>query len=147
MDTTATGAKEMHKMFVGDIAKAWYTSGGRSWEENVLDGLRRFSAPFAVELLEQMGLGRETTEPFKLFDNACGPGVVAAQVVNLVKPEVMRQSSILCGDFSEPMISIALKTIEKEGWGAFVKARRVDAQVSSQGHHNPSYSKTYTDIF
>lgn len=102
----------------------------KGFEETVLDNGRRVSTPLAMKLLSQMGLGNDTDKPFQLFENACGPGVVAPALQQLIRPDVLKQSSILCGDFSEPLVTIAKNRKENEGW-LNTEVRKIDAQVRS----------------
>lgn len=100
---------------------------GDLWEEKLLINAERVSKPLALRMLSQIGLDAETTTPFQHLDNGCGVGVVAAELQRLIKPEVLRQSSTLCGDFSAPVVELVNKRIKEEGW-VNVEARQVDAQ-------------------
>ena len=102
---------------------------GDSWEEVMVESSRRVSAPIAVRMLDQIGLNAQTSSPFKLIDNGCGVGVVASELHALVKPEVLRQSTVLCGDFADQMVGLVQKRISQGGW-VNTSAQRIDAQVS-----------------
>ncbi|KAK4233019.1 S-adenosyl-L-methionine-dependent methyltransferase [Achaetomium macrosporum] len=103
-------------------------SGGGSASENaILENAQRVSTPLATMMLSQMGLGNDTNVPFKLLENACGVGVVAPVLQRTIEPEVLKQSSILCGDFSDQAIDLVKKRITSEGW-LNTEASRVDAQ-------------------
>jgi hypothetical protein len=119
----ATRQAEIAKFFTNNKR-----AGGAEWENALLDNARRVSEPLAAKMLDQMGLTENTNTPFKLLENACGVGVVAPVLQRTIKPEVMKQSSILCGDFSEQALALAKQRIESEGW-VNTEARVIDAQV------------------
>jgi len=120
---TALGT-ELGKLFE-NVDKTAATN--KSWEDMLIDNARRVSTPFALQMLNQMGLGEDTAAPFTLFENACGPGVVAPALQQTIKPDVLKQSSILCGDFSEPSVGLVKKRIDNEGW-INTEAKRIDGQ-------------------
>jgi hypothetical protein len=107
------------------------TSAGAG-EDVLIDNARRVSTPIATVMLNQMGLGNDTNAPFKLLENACGLGVVAPVLQQIIKPEVLKKSSILCGDFSDQAIEMVKNRIAREGW-LNTEATTVDAQVSKAG--------------
>lgn len=104
--------------------------------EIFLDNACRVSAPLAARLLKQMGIGEDTSTPFKLFENACGVGVVTPLLQQLVKPSVLKSSSFLCGDFSEPVIEVARQRSEIEGW-VNTEVRKIDGQVCAKSSKHP----------
>ncbi|KAK4171390.1 putative methylase [Triangularia setosa] len=121
-------AKELSKLFE-TINKA-ASSANVSWEDVLLDNARRVSTPLVIQMLAQMGLdlyGNKPIAPFKLFENACGAGVVAPVLQKTLKPDVLAKSSILCGDFSTPCIGLIEKRIKEEGW-VNTEVKRIDAQ-------------------
>lgn len=128
--SAAARAAEMHNFF-----NNFKALGGSAFEEILLENARRVSTPLATRMLNQMGLTKATETPFKVFENACGVGVVAPILHHTIRPEVLKQSSILCGDFSEQVIELAKKMIEGQGWEN-TEARRIDAQVCGFGFHN-----------
>lgn len=128
----AAAAAELNKFF--NNAGTRLTTNG--FEEMLLDNARRVSTPLAMRLVNQMGLDGETNKPFRMFENACGAGVVAPVLQQLIRPDVLQQSSILCGDFSEPAVALAKKRIENEGW-VNTEARQIDSQVRSFGGPAP----------
>jgi ubiquinone/menaquinone biosynthesis C-methylase UbiE len=121
--TSAKGAKELNKIFQ-NLSSAF----GTSWEDVLLHNAQRVSVPLVTQMLNQIGLNEGASKPFKLFDNACGAGVVASELQRRIKSEVLQQSSILCGDFSQPVIGLVQKRINEEGW-TNTEANTVDAQV------------------
>ena len=123
MATTSRTTAELQKLY-----QNLKTAGGSAWETTLLENARSVSSPLATRMLNQMGLGANTTAPFKLFENACGVGVVAPLLKRIVKPEVLGQSSILCGDFSEQAVDFAKRRSESEGW-VNTEVAKVDAQV------------------
>ena len=132
---TQKAAAEMGKMF-----RNVTTAVGDSWENIFLDNARRVSGPLAVRMLNNIGLNEQTTTPFKLFDSGCGAGVVAAELHHMVKPEVLQQSSILSGDFTQTMVDLTQKRIKQEGW-INTEVRNIDGQVR---RHLPILHYMYT---
>ena len=124
---TGSRASELDKLYQ-NIYRNIKNATGSTWEKTLLDNARNVSTPLAIRMLVQMGLGEDTTAPFKLLENACGAGVVAPLLQQIIKPGILRQSSILCGDFSDQAVDLAKKRIEGEGWVS-TKATKVDAQV------------------
>ncbi|KAK4448443.1 putative methylase [Podospora aff. communis PSN243] len=122
---TAKGAKELNKLF-----QNLSSTIGTSWEDVLLDNARRVSVPLVTQMLNQIGLNENASKPFKLFDNGCGAGVVASELQRRIKPEALHQSSILCGDFSQPAIGLVQKRITEEGWKN-TEANVVDAQKTN----------------
>ncbi|KAK4151020.1 S-adenosyl-L-methionine-dependent methyltransferase [Chaetomidium leptoderma] len=118
----ASRATELHKLFHN-----FKGALGSGWEDVILENARRVSTPLAVRLLSQMGVDKDTNTPFKLLENACGAGVVAPVLQQTVKPEVLKQSSIVCGDFSDQVIGLAKRRMESEGW-INTEVTKVDAQ-------------------
>ena len=101
-------------------------------QQLLLESMKTISTPLAVKLLDQINLGANSTEPFRLLEQGCGMGVVAPLLNEAVPREVLEKSSILCGDFSEPLVEFVKKRIEKEGW-INTKAEVVDSQVCTVG--------------
>ncbi|KAK0620148.1 S-adenosyl-L-methionine-dependent methyltransferase [Immersiella caudata] len=123
--TSAKGAKELNKFF-----QNLYSAIGTSWEDVLLDNAQRVSVPLVTQMLNQIGLNEDTSKPFKLLDNGCGAGVVASELQRRIKPEVLQQSSILCGDFSQQVIGFVQKRINEERW-TNTEASTVDAQKTN----------------
>lgn len=119
----ALRATELSKLF----QKYHKTGGAVSWEDVLLDNANRVSTPLAQEMLAQMGLSKDTIAPFKMFENACGGGVVAPVLQKMIRPEVLKESSILCGDFSAQAVGIVKRRIEAGGW-VNTTAETVDSQ-------------------
>ncbi|KAL2132434.1 hypothetical protein VTI74DRAFT_3803 [Chaetomium olivicolor] len=138
MTIAASRARELHKLY-SNIK----TAAGNAWEEKLLENARSVSAPLAIMMLEQMRLSGDTTTPFMLLENACGAGVVAPLLQQTIKHEVLRQSSILCGDFSEQVVGLTQKRIETEGW-VNTEATRVDAEKT--GLPNGTFTHVATNI-
>jgi len=93
----------------------------------------------AAPLLEQMGLSLtvddvHATQPIRLLDSACGPGVFTREVQEVLRRtsqgrDVLARSRFVCADSSQGLVDIARKRIEEEGW-VNVEARVADAMVS-----------------
>ncbi|KAK4188265.1 S-adenosyl-L-methionine-dependent methyltransferase [Podospora australis] len=112
MSTAASRATELTKLY-----QNWHKiDAAAPWEEVLLDNANRVSAPLVMKMLAQMGLNKDTTTPFKMFENACGAGVVASSLQTTIQPQVLQKSSILCGDFSQQSMDLVKKRIEAEGW-------------------------------
>ncbi|KAK4671539.1 hypothetical protein QC764_606750 [Podospora pseudoanserina] len=121
-------AKELSKLF--ETIDKTASSATASWEDVLLDNARRVSTPLVIQMLTQMGIdlyGTKSVAPFRLFENACGAGVVAPVLQRTIKPDVLAKSSILCGDFSTPCIGLIEKRIKEEGW-VNTEVERIDAQ-------------------
>ncbi|KAH6632251.1 S-adenosyl-L-methionine-dependent methyltransferase [Chaetomium tenue] len=137
--TAATRAAELHKFF-----NNFKILGSNGLEEIFFENARRVSTPLATMMLNQMGLTEATETPFKVFENACGVGVVGPVLQHITKPDVLKNSSILCGDFSEQFIELAKKTTGKlEGWEK-AEARRIDAQKT--GLEDGAFTHVATNI-
>ncbi|KKY31906.1 putative methyltransferase-like protein [Diaporthe ampelina] len=105
------------------------SSQGEDWQDFLVETMRSISAPLARRMLAQVGLGAGTTEPYRLLEQGCGMGVVAPLLHDTVPGEVRERSSVLCGDFSAPLVEAVKGRISKEGW-VNCEAQVVDAQVS-----------------
>lgn len=103
-------------------------SYGDDWQQFLIETMRFISAPLAQRALAQVGLGGGATEPYRLLEQGCGLGVVAPLLHEAVPRAVQERSSVLCGDFSAPLVEAVKGRIEKEGWVS-CDARVVDAQV------------------
>lgn len=104
-------------------------SYGEDWQEFLVETMRSVSSPLARRALAQVGLGAGTTEPYRLLEHGCGLGVVAPLLHESVPREVQERSSVLCGDFSAPLVEAVKGRIAKEGW-VNCEAQVVDATVS-----------------
>ncbi|KAL1860379.1 hypothetical protein Daus18300_009292 [Diaporthe australafricana] len=105
------------------------SSAGEEWQQFLIETMRSISAPLAQKMLAQVNLGAGTTEPFRLLEQGCGMGVVAPLLHETVPRDVQDRSSVLCGDFSKPLVELVKGRIEKEGW-VNCDAQVVDAQES-----------------
>ncbi|KAH8880261.1 methyltransferase-like protein [Thozetella sp. PMI_491] len=94
---------------------------------DALLAIHKISGPLADRMLTQAGLDSTTTIPFQLLDNGCGVGIVAAALHRHIQPEVLKQSSILCGDITQDMADKVNRTAEQQGW-VNTQARVIDAQ-------------------
>lgn len=83
----------------------------------------------AREILARAGIDASTKEPFKLLDTACGTGPVGSQLQKTVDLNVLKKSSILCGDVNQGFLDICEKRKTRSGW-INTKIATVDAQVS-----------------
>ncbi|CAI6083980.1 hypothetical protein V2G26_020079 [Clonostachys chloroleuca] len=88
-----------------------------------------FMGGIARLLLEQAGLGSGTTTSFDLVDHACGTGPIAARLQEMIQPDVLRQSRILCADVNQAFVDILTKRVRKLGW-INVETKVLDAQDS-----------------
>lgn len=129
--STTTTTKPPSKVPEGASAmqKILESSYGEDWQQFLIETMRSISAPLAQKALAQVGLGAGTTEPYRLLEQGCGMGVVAPMLHETVPMEVQEKSSVLCGDFSAPLVEAVKGRIAKEGW-VNCEAQVVDAQVS-----------------
>ena len=113
---------ELQKLFKGSLPE--------HFKKMQSDILGQVSRPLVMRMLDQIGLTKESTTPFVLFDNACGMGLVASELSSRIESEVLAKSSVLSGDISEGFVSFVRDRIEKEGW-LNAEAKVVDAQAST----------------
>jgi len=106
------------------------TTVGDDWENILIRGTNMITRPMCIQMLHNIGLDEGQSGPFSLLDLACGTGAVASAVQQMVKPELLQQSHILSGDFSEPMVQLCKRRAEREKWVGDCKAEVVDAQKS-----------------
>lgn len=106
------------------------SSQGEDWQQFLVETMRSISAPLARKALAQVGLGADTTEPYRLLEQGCGMGVVAPLLHESVPRGAQEKSSVLCGDFSAPLVEAVKGRIAEEGW-VNCEARVVDAQVGA----------------
>jgi len=89
----------------------------------------RITGEFASMLLKQAGLDKPSSkEPVVLVDNACGTGIVAQCLHNMLGPNAQDKLDLTCTDFSGAMIDATQSRIKENGWTS-VKAVVADAQV------------------
>lgn len=91
------------------------------------------------KLLQQAGLllpggtpedkDKEEQEPFVLFDNACGTGLIAGLLQKQASPAVLRESRFVCADLNANLVDIVKWRAERDGWKGMVETAVVDAQV------------------
>lgn len=124
---TTTTAKPLNG--ASAMQKILEQSYGEDWQEFLVETMRSVSSPLARRALAQVGLGAGTTEPYRLLEQGCGLGVVAPLLHESVPREVQERSSVLCGDFSAPLVEAVKGRIAKEGW-VNCEAQVVDATVS-----------------
>lgn len=129
--STATTNKPPSKVPEGASAmqKILESSYGEDWQQFLIETMRSISAPLAQRALAQVGLGAGTAEPYRLLEQGCGLGVVAPLLHETVPREVQEKSSVLCGDFSAPLVEAVKGRMAREGW-VNCEAQVVDAQVS-----------------
>ncbi|KAJ7193782.1 S-adenosyl-L-methionine-dependent methyltransferase [Mycena pura] len=82
----------------------------------------------ARAMLVQAGLLPAPPAGALVLDNACGGGVVAAQLFGAIGPGTTTSDlHVVCGDLEKYMVKSAAERIEKHGWNA--EAKVVDAQA------------------
>lgn len=92
-------------------------------------GVERATGPFARSLLQQTGLPQAANNaPLVILDNACGTGVISAQLYEMLDEDRRAKVQVICGDYSEQMVRAVRQRIEESGWKG-ATARLVDAQV------------------
>jgi len=82
------------------------------------------TGPIASALIAQAASYPAPSGPQIVLDNACGMGVVTAMLFASNAP---KDTKVVCGDISQPMIDAAQKRIAAAGWNA--EAKVVDAQA------------------
>ncbi|RYP32554.1 hypothetical protein DL767_005166 [Monosporascus sp. MG133] len=80
-------------------------------------------------LLAQMGLDKSVTAPFRLLDNACGVGPIAAELQEQVDAQVLAGSKVLCADFNANLVDMLKRRIVMNGWSN-IETAALDAQDS-----------------
>jgi ubiquinone/menaquinone biosynthesis C-methylase UbiE len=117
-----------------DTLQKTYNSFSSGIDDEKLEKLVNISdvimGPPAAMLLARAGIDASRTEPFRLLDNACATGTVGSRLQQIVNVDVLKKSSILCGDIVEPQLDIVRKRVEKYGW-VNTEVATIDAQVGS----------------
>ncbi|KAK8089918.1 hypothetical protein PG997_004879 [Apiospora hydei] len=67
-------------------------------------------------------------EPFALFDNACGMGLITGLLQKQASPAVLRESRFVCADLNANLVDIIKWRAETDGWKGAVETAVVDAQ-------------------
>ena len=80
--------------------------------------------PIVTKLVDYSGV-YEAQAPRRVFDSACGSGIVTA--VLLASGKLAADDSILAGDIAAPQIEQLQKRVASSGW-TNVEAKVVDAQ-------------------
>ncbi|KAK8139560.1 hypothetical protein PG984_000683 [Apiospora sp. TS-2023a] len=93
------------------------------------------------KLLQQAGLllpdddplkdedkNKKKEEPFALFDNACGTGLIAGLLQKRVPPAVLQDSRFVCADLNANLVDIVKWRAERDGWKGTVETAVADAQ-------------------
>ncbi|CAN8099308.1 unnamed protein product [Discula destructiva] len=132
---TNYGASQMEVIFT--------SSSGPEWQKFMLQPMEAISGPLARNMLDLIGLNATTTTPFRMLDHGCGLGIVAPALLVTVPQNVLEESTILCGDFSAPLVERVRERIKTEVW-AGVEARVVDAQDS--GLPSESFTHVVSNI-
>ena len=87
------------------------------------------TGPFALHLIKQCGLDHaDGTTDVAAFDNACGTGVVTANLYQHVHAAAQARMSVLCGDFAPAMVESVQQRIKESGW-TNAQAQVLDATV------------------
>lgn len=84
--------------------------------------------PFATLMIRKAGLDHFDQTPLVVLDNACGTGVISAQLYEMLDESVKDEMQLVCGDNSERMVEYVKQKIQDDGWKG-AKAEIVDAQV------------------
>ncbi|KAJ0124482.1 Aklanonic acid methyltransferase DnrC [Diaporthe amygdali] len=127
---STTTSKPSSSLDGGSAMQAILESGaGDEWQDFLIETMRTISAPLARRMLAQVGLGAGTTEPYRLLEQGCGMGVVAPLLHETVPRGVQEKSSVVCGDFSGPLVEAVKGRMGREGW-VNCEAKVVDAQES-----------------
>ncbi|KAK8083371.1 hypothetical protein PG996_002152 [Apiospora saccharicola] len=151
------------------------TNDGKSLAENLQDQFRSVpvtadngDAKLAMihamgfpgeKLLQQAGLllpdddapkhedkNTKKEEPFALFDNACGTGLIAGLLQKRVLPAVLRESRFVCADLNANLVDIVKWRAERDGWQGTVETAVADAQVRHRPTSLPANSFSHVVI-
>ena len=137
-DGSLPGSSEELNEIFRDLSKTL----GDDWEVRLLEGVEGVTAPACRKMLDQIGINREMTEAFALLDQACGPGITAGEVQQIVSPDVLEMSSILSADCSAEMVAACQRRASRQGWKGKCEARVLDAQQS----HLPAESFSHVTM-
>lgn len=124
------GASMMESVLISESG----TSDGQNFAHQLMNDI---SGPLSRNMLDKIGLNHTAKKPFKLLEHGCGLGIIASTLMESVPPHVLKQSSMLCGDFSEPLVAFVKGRIANQNWGDVVEARVLDASVGSPIPHDP----------
>ncbi|CAI6091194.1 unnamed protein product [Clonostachys chloroleuca] len=115
-----------------------FKAGMSTGHEQMLIITKTIMPLMASPLLQQMGLGEGTTEPFALLDGACGSGVVTQEVQRTVPRAVLEGSSIVASDSSEALVDLVRTRVEAEGW-VNTEAKVLDAMDTKLAENSFSH--------
>ncbi|KAL8806591.1 MAG: hypothetical protein Q9182_001238 [Xanthomendoza sp. 2 TL-2023] len=101
------------------------------------------TGPFAREMIQKAGLLNPNLDNLTILDNACGTGVVAAALHDLMDDATKKRMKLTCGDFAEPMLKACKRRIEESAW-PHTEGRKVDAQKT--GLPDESFSHVLTNF-
>ncbi|KAJ9284827.1 hypothetical protein DTO021C3_7573 [Paecilomyces variotii] len=112
------------------------------WEDPTFASRYRFAegitGPYAKHLVEQSGIQSIKERPLIILDNACGTGVVADNLHELLDEEAKNNMQLTCADVSEVMLEITKRRIQEEGWKntetKVVDAQKTDLASSHYSH-------------
>ena len=88
----------------------------------------RVTGPVAKLMIQQCGIIQPRAESLKVLDLACGTGIVASYLHELLEEDMKTQMEMIGGDLSEVMVQAMQERIECEGWKD-TKAEIMNAQV------------------
>lgn len=118
-----------------DTLQKTYNSFSSGIDDEKLEKLVNISdiimGPPAAMLLARAGIDASRSEPFRLLDNACATGTLGSRLQQIVDVNVLKKSSILCGDIVEPQLDIVKRRIERYEW-VNTEVANIDAQVGSR---------------
>ena len=101
------------------------------------------TGPPAAEMLRKSGLqGATQSKPFEILDNACGGGIVTAEVIKLANNHSsdMHIKRIVAADIDDKMISYVQQRIKTSNW-TNVEATKGDQQCA------PFADNTFSHVF
>ena len=103
----------------------------------------KVTGPPAAEMLRRSGLpGSGNFEPLEIFDNACGGGIVTAELLKLANehPDGINIKRILAGDIDDKMVSYVSERSTSSNWNN-VEAMKLDQQSV------PLADNTFSHVF
>ncbi|RAH68129.1 class I SAM-dependent methyltransferase [Aspergillus aculeatinus CBS 121060] len=83
---------------------------------------------FTQDLITLSGILDSAQRPLKVLDLACGTGVVAEKLHEVLAEQRAGSWKLLCGDISTELTGHVKRKIVEEGWSANTSARVMDAQ-------------------
>jgi SAM-dependent methyltransferase len=116
-----------------------HPTGQPMWQQASPDVMRRagelITGKFAARLIQLAGLSAPSSgssgaavKELKILDNACGSGIVTAELMKVLSEKQKGRLEVVCGDVQQGMVDYVKERVDKGGWTG-VEVKLVDAQV------------------